>query len=46
MMMESNYSDELIAIARGPNNIVNGYNGFIINEFKFHTKECKKFKKS
>ncbi|XP_073109649.1 uncharacterized protein [Elaeis guineensis] len=45
-MMESNYSDELIIIARGPNNIVNRYNGFIINGFKFHTKEREKFRKT
>lgn len=45
-MMESNCSNELIAIARGPNNIVSTYNGFIINGFKFHTKEREKFRKT
>ena len=45
MMMESNYSEELITIAQGPNNIVNRYNGFIINRFKFHTKKYEKFRK-
>ena len=44
-MMERNNSDELIALARGPNKIVNRYNGFIINGFKFHTREWKKFRK-
>ena len=45
-MMETNNSDELIALARGPNKIVNRYNGFIINGFKFHTRERKKFRKT
>ena len=44
-MMEINNSDELIALARGPNKIMNRYNGFIINGFKFHTREWKKFRK-
>lgn len=44
--MESNYSDDLIATFRGPNNIVNIYNGFIINGFKCYIKECKKFRKT
>ena len=46
MMIERNYFDELAAIARGPNNIVSRYNGFIINGFKFHTKEREKFRKT
>ena len=44
--MEINNSDELIALARGPNKIVNRYNGFIINGFKFHTREREKFRKT
>ena len=44
-MIENNYSNELIVIARGPNNIVNRYNGFIINGFKFYIKENEKFRK-
>ena len=44
--MEKNSSAELIALARGPNYIVNKYNGFIINGFKFHTKECEKLIKT
>ena len=43
--MERNNLDELIALARGPNKIVNRYNDFIINSFKFHTRERKKFRK-
>ncbi|XP_038972980.1 uncharacterized protein LOC120105012 [Phoenix dactylifera] len=46
VMMERNCSEELIVIARGPNNIVNKYDGFIINSFKFHTKEHEKFRKT
>ncbi|XP_038973921.1 uncharacterized protein LOC113461576 [Phoenix dactylifera] len=45
-MMERNCSEELIVIARGPNNIVNRYDGFIINGFKFHTQEREKFRKT
>ena len=45
-MIETNNSDELIALARGPNKIVNRYNGFIINGFKFHTREREKFRKT
>ena len=44
-MMEINNSNELIALARGPNKIVNRYNSFIINGFKFHTREREKFRK-
>ena len=44
--MEKNSSAELIALARGPNYIVNKYNGFIINGFKFHTKEREKLRKT
>ena len=44
-MMEKNCSTELISLARGPNFIVNKYNYFIINGFKFHTKDREKFKK-
>ncbi len=46
MMMERNCSEELIIIARGPNNIVNRYGGFIKNGFKFHPKEREKFRKT
>ncbi|XP_038973982.1 uncharacterized protein LOC120105500 [Phoenix dactylifera] len=46
VMMERNCSEELIVIARGPNNIVNRYDGFIINGFKFHTQEREKFRKT
>ena len=42
--MERNCSDELIALARGPNNVVIRYNGLIINGFKFHTKDREKFR--
>ena len=38
-MMEKNYSAKLISLARGSNFIVNKYNYFIINGFKFHTKD-------
>ena len=44
--MEKNSSNELIALARGPNNLVNKYNGFIINGFKFHTKERENFRRT
>ena len=44
--MEKNSSDELIALARGPNNLVKKYNGFIINGFKFHTKERENFRRT
>ena len=45
-MMEKNCSDELIALARGPNKIIIRYNGFIINGFKFYTKDREKFRKT
>ena len=45
-MMERNCSDELIALAQGPNNVVIRYNGLIINGFKFHTKDHEKFRKT
>ena len=44
-MMQRNVSQELIALARGPNEVVNRYKGFIINGFKFHTKDREKFRK-
>ena len=44
--MERNFSEELIALARGPNKVVNRYNGFVINGFKFHTKDREKFRKT
>ena len=44
-MIEKNYSTELISLARGPNFIVNKYNFFIINGFKFYTKDHEKFRK-
>ncbi|XP_073098620.1 uncharacterized protein [Elaeis guineensis] len=46
MMIKSNYSDELIITAQSSNNIMNRYNGFVINGFKFHTKKCEKFRKT
>ena len=45
MTMESNYLDEVIVITWSYNNIVNKYNGFIINRFKFHIKEYEKLRK-
>ena len=44
--MERNSSNELIALARGPNKVVNRYNGFVINSFKFYTKDREKFRKT
>ncbi|XP_020106666.1 uncharacterized protein LOC109722900 [Ananas comosus] len=45
-MAERNCSDEILAIARGPNNIAKRCNGFIINGFRFHTKNREKFRKT
>ena len=42
-MMERNYSDKSIVTAQDPNNIINKYNIFTMNGFKFHTKMHKKF---
>ena len=44
--MERNYSNELIALARGSNKVVNRYKGFIVNGFKYHTKDREKFRKT
>nr|CAD1821762.1 unnamed protein product [Ananas comosus var. bracteatus] len=43
---ESNCSEEMIAMARGPNNITKRFSGFIINGFRFHTKDREKFRKT
>uniref|UniRef100_A0A6V7QUQ2 DUF4218 domain-containing protein n=1 Tax=Ananas comosus var. bracteatus TaxID=296719 RepID=A0A6V7QUQ2_ANACO len=39
-------SQELLGLARGPNKRVNKYTGYLINGFRFHTKEHKKFLKT
>ena len=44
--MEKKYSVKLISLARGPNFSFNKYNYFIINGFKFHTKDHEKFRKT
>lgn len=38
MMDESTISEEIIALARGPNKFARSLSGFIINGFRFHTK--------
>nr|CAD1839723.1 unnamed protein product [Ananas comosus var. bracteatus] len=43
---ESNCSEEIIAMARGPNNVTKRFSGFIINGFRFHTKDREKFRKT
>ena len=45
-MMKDNYSNELVAIARGPNNVARKFSGFIINGFRYHTKICDKQRKT
>ena len=45
MMMEKNYSNELIALAQGPYKVVIIYKGFIVDGFKYHTKDREKFRK-
>nr|CAD1829256.1 unnamed protein product [Ananas comosus var. bracteatus] len=45
-MAESKCSDDIIAIARGPNNVVKKFSGFIINGFRFHTKDREKLRKT
>nr|CAD1820146.1 unnamed protein product [Ananas comosus var. bracteatus] len=43
---ESNCSEEIIAMARGPNNVTKRFSGFIINGFRFHTKDREKLRKT
>ncbi|XP_020098574.1 uncharacterized protein LOC109717295 isoform X1 [Ananas comosus] len=45
-MAESKCLDDIIAIARGPNNVVKKFSGFIINGFRFHTKDREKLRKT
>lgn len=45
-MAESKCSDEIIAIARGPNKIVRKFNGFLTNGYRYHTKGREKFRKT
>nr|CAD1844059.1 unnamed protein product [Ananas comosus var. bracteatus] len=45
-MAENNCPEEIIAIARGPNNVAKRYSGFVINGFRFHTKNHEKLRKT
>nr|CAD1833485.1 unnamed protein product [Ananas comosus var. bracteatus] len=45
-MAENNCPEEIIAIARGPNNVAKRYSGFVINGFRFHTKNREKLRKT
>ncbi|PKA46420.1 hypothetical protein AXF42_Ash020311 [Apostasia shenzhenica] len=38
-MRDKNYDNDIIALARGPNNIVKKHSGFVINGYRYHTKE-------
>ena len=44
--MKDNCSDELLSIARGPNNVARQFSGFITNGFRYHTKNRDRLRKT
>ena len=41
-MISGNVSDSLKWLARGPLNVGKAYSGYVINGFRFHTKDSEK----